>query len=82
MVSLFREPTDYDKIIEKAKHDKVDYMIRMFVVPVSFNEYDSELLGRFQQFVSKGWFTIRPLENKGLVTQVRMARFKGKCKLR
>ncbi len=48
----------------------------MYVVPVPFNEYGKELLGRFQQFVSKGWFTISPVEHKELVTQMRMARFR------
>lgn len=48
----------------------------MFVVPVSFNEYGRELLGRFQHFVSKGWFGISNVEHKELVTQMRMARFK------
>ena len=47
----------------------------MFVVPVSFNEHGRELLCRFQQFVSKGWFSISPIEHKELATQMRMARF-------
>jgi hypothetical protein len=42
----------------------------MMIVPVSFNEYGRELLGRFQHFVSRGWFAISPLEHKELVTQI------------
>ena len=74
--SMFNEQQDYDKVIERAKHDKIPYEKRMFVIPISFNEHGRLLLGRFQQFVSKGWFTISNIEHKELVTQMRMARFK------
>ncbi len=56
--SMFNEPINYDKIIERARKDKVDYEARMFVVPVSFSEWGKELLGRFQHVVSKRWFSI------------------------
>jgi hypothetical protein len=71
-----REPSDYDKIIAKAIHDKVDVEYRMKVVPINFNEYGKELLGRAQNVVSKGWFAVSPTEHKELVTQMRMARSK------
>ena len=48
----------------------------MFVIPVSFNECGKEHLGRFQHFISKGWFSVSPIEHKELVTQMRMASFK------
>lgn len=48
----------------------------MFVIPVSFNEWGKELLGRFQHVVSKTWFSVSSEEHKELVTQMRMARFK------
>ncbi len=47
----------------------------MFVIPVSFNEYGKELLGRFQDFVSKGWVAVSNVEHKELVTQMRKVRF-------
>lgn len=37
---------------------------------------ESEFLGRFQQFVSKGWLAISNIKHKELVTQMRMARYK------
>lgn len=46
--SLFNETQDYYGNTERARRDKVDYMYRMYVVPVSFYEYGKELLGRFQ----------------------------------
>jgi hypothetical protein len=48
----------------------------MFVIPVSFNEWGRQLLGRFQHVVSKTWFSISAVEHKEIVTQMRMARFK------
>jgi hypothetical protein len=47
----------------------------MYVVPVSFNEYGKELLGRYQHIVSKHWFSISNIEHKELVTQMCMARY-------
>ncbi len=74
--SLFNEQIDYDKVMENARKQRIDYEYRMSVIPVSFNEFGKELLGRFQQFVSKSWFSISNIEHKELVTQMRMARFK------
>jgi len=71
-----REPSDYDRIIAQATHDKVDIEYRMKVVPINFNEYGRELLGRAQNIVSKGWFAVSPITHKELVTQMRMARAK------
>jgi len=71
-----REPSDYDRIIAQATHDKVDIEYRMKVVPINFNEYGKELLGRAQNVVSKGWFAVSPITHKELVTQMRMARAK------
>jgi len=48
----------------------------MFVIPISFNEWGKELLGRFQHVVSKTWFSVSSDEHKELVTQMRMAKFK------
>ena len=62
--------------MKQATHDKIQYWHRMNIVPVSFSEHGKELLGRFQHFVSKGWFAISNVEHKELVTQMRMARFK------
>lgn len=44
--SLFNEQIDYDKVLEYARKQRIDYEYRMFVIPVSFNEYGKELLGR------------------------------------
>ncbi len=71
-----REPSDYDKVIAQATHDKVDIEYRMRVVPINFNEYGRELLGRLQNIVSKGWFAVSPTEHKDLVVQMRMAKAK------
>jgi hypothetical protein len=72
----FNESTNYDSVIEQADRDNIYYGHRMYVIPVSFNEYGGELLGRLQHIVSKGWFSISSIEHKDLVTQMRMAKFK------
>ena len=69
------ETTDYEKLQEMAKKEKVDPDFKMKVCPVSFNEWGRELLGRFQHFVSKNWFLI-PNSNIELINQMRMAKFK------
>jgi hypothetical protein len=71
-----REPSDYETVMKKAIHDKVDYEYRMKVVPINFNEWGKELLGRIQNVVSKGWFAISPTEHKELVVQMRMSKAK------
>ncbi|HEY7777164.1 MAG TPA: DEAD/DEAH box helicase family protein [Nitrososphaeraceae archaeon] len=71
----FAETTDYEKIIEQATRDKVDYQHRMYVCPINFNVYGKELLGRFQHIVSKGWILI-PKKNRELISQMRTAKFK------
>jgi|GEM_PF-4194966 len=48
----------------------------MIVIPVSFNEYGKELLGRSQHLVSKCWVAVSNVEHKELVTQKRMVHFK------
>ncbi len=48
----------YTIIIEQSNRDKIDYEYRVFVIPVSFNEWGKELLGRFQHVVSKTWLSI------------------------
>ncbi len=71
-----REQTDYDTVIARAKHDKVDYEYRMRIVPINFNEWGKDLLGKFQNVVSKRWFAISPLEHKALVGQMRTCKAK------
>jgi len=70
------EPSDYERIMAQAKHDKVNFEHRMKVIPINFNEYGKEMLGRLQNVVSKGWFAVSPTVHKELVTQFRMARAK------
>jgi len=72
----FNENVNYESVIEQANRDKIDYEYRMFVIPISFNEWGKELLGRFQHVVSKTWFSVSSDEHKELVTQMRMAKFK------
>ena len=69
------EASNYERIIEQSKRDKVNYEYRMHICPVSFNEHGKELLGRFQHDVSKGWFSI-PRSCKELIAQMRTAKFK------
>lgn len=71
----FNETTHYEKVIEQCKKDKIKISDRMFVVPIQFNEWGKELLGRFQHAVSKGWFLI-PNSCNDLITQMRQAKFK------
>jgi len=72
----FNENINYEQVIKRANHDKIDYEFRMMVIPVNFNEFGKELLGRFQYVVSKKWFAVSGEEHKELVTQMRMARYK------
>ena len=69
------ETTNFEKVMEDAKREKVDYEHRMKVCPIAFNEHGKELLGRFQHVVSKKWFSI-PNSCTQLITQMRMAKFK------
>ena len=48
--------------MEQSNKHKIDYGYRMFVVPVSFNEYGKELLGRFEHIVTNGWFSMSQSE--------------------
>ena len=75
------ESSDYERIIEQANRDKVSYEYRMFIVPVSFNEFGAELLGRFRHVVSKGWFSLSQVDHKVLVTQMHQAKFNDKGNL-
>lgn len=77
----FNESTNYEQIIADAKRDKADYEYRMYVIPINFNEYGAELLGRFQHVVSKSWFSVSKIEHKELVTQMYQARFKENANL-
>jgi hypothetical protein len=77
----FNETTNYEDIMDQASREKVDYEYRMYVIPISFNEFGKELLGRFQHVVSKKWFAVSNIEHKELVTQMRMARFQDNANL-
>ena len=72
----FNENSNYEPVIDQAHKDKIDVAYKMYVVPVSFNEWGIELLGRFQHFVSKEWFSVSAVEHKELVTQMRTAKYK------
>jgi len=71
----FRENIDYESVIERANREKIDYEYRMDVIPILFNLYGKELLGRFQHVVSKTWFSVSSVEHKELVSQMRTARY-------
>jgi hypothetical protein len=75
------ESIDYERIMEQASRDKVDYSYRMRIVPLGFNEFGSELLGRFRHVVSKGWFSLSAIDHKELVTQMHQAKFNDKGNL-
>jgi hypothetical protein len=70
----FNETADYESIIEQANHEKIDPEYRMHVCPVSFSQYGKELLGRFQFFVSKGWFSV-PSTFTDLIMDMRTASY-------
>jgi hypothetical protein len=71
-----REPSDYEKVMAQATHDKVDFEYRMKVIPVNFNEWGRELIGKCQNVLSKGWIAIDKVQHKELVIQMRMAKVK------
>jgi hypothetical protein len=72
----FNENTNYESVIDQANREKIDYEYRMFVIPINFNEYGKELLGRFQHCVSKGWFSVSDEKHRELVSQMRTAKYK------
>ena len=72
----FNETTNYEDIMGQATREKIDYEYKTYVIPISFNEFGKELLGRFQHVVSKKWFSVSNIEHKELVTQMRMAKSK------
>jgi hypothetical protein len=69
------ETTDYERVIQQARHDNVDYAHRMHVVPINFNTDGRLLLERFVHVVSKGWISI-PKSFNNLITEMRMATVK------
>jgi hypothetical protein len=77
----FNETTNYKAVIEQSNMHKVDSEYRTYVIPLSFREFGKELLGRFQQIVSNGWFSISRNEHKVLAIQMRMAKFKENINL-
>jgi hypothetical protein len=68
------ENSDYHSIIEQANREKIDYEHRMEIIPVSFSEYGSELLGRLQHVVSKGLFSV-PQSYSDLIMDLRTASY-------
>jgi hypothetical protein len=70
----FGETPDYEPLVEQANKEKMLLEYKMYVCPVSFNEWGRELLGRFQHVVSKHWFLI-PVKYNNLITQMRMAKY-------
>jgi hypothetical protein len=70
----FNESSNYEEIIEQANSEKADYEYRMQVIPVSFSQYGKELLGRFQYFVSKRWFSV-PSTYTDLIMDMRTASY-------
>ena len=68
------EFSDYHSVIEQANKEKIDYEHRMEVIPVSFSEYGSELLGRLQHVVSKGLFSV-PEVYSDLIMDLRTATY-------
>ncbi len=69
------ESTDYERIIQEARRDNVDYSHRMHVIPINFNTDGRLLLERFVHIVSKGWISI-PKSSNNLITEMRMATVK------
>lgn len=72
----FNENTNYESVIEQSNREKIDPEYRMFVIPINFNEWGKELLGRFQHVVSKNWFSVSDEKHKELVSQMRTATYK------
>lgn len=70
----FTDNPDYESVIEQANREHMDPDYRMFCIPVSFNEHGKELLGRFQYFVSKGWFSV-PSSFTDLIMDMRTASY-------
>ncbi len=68
---------DYDKIIERSHHDKVDYEFRMKVIPVAFNQEHKSMLGHSKLILEEGHMAIdRKIFDK-LITALRTAVEKG-----
>jgi hypothetical protein len=68
------ENPDYESVIAQATREKIDPEYRMEIIPVSFSQYGKELLGRFQYFVSKGWFSV-PSTCTDLIMDMRTASY-------
>lgn len=72
----FNENPSYEDLISIARKEKTDYEYMMKVIPVSFNEYGIELLGKLQNVISKGWMAFTEKDHLPLVNQLRMAKSK------
>jgi terminase large subunit-like protein len=70
------ENAEYEQLIQIARREKTDYEYMMRVVPVSFNEFGTELLGKLQNVISKGWMAFNERDHLPLINQLRMAKSK------
>jgi hypothetical protein len=70
-----KENRKYEEVIERANAAKIPYPTRMFIVPVNFRKSGTSMLGRAQNYMSRGYIVIDKKFDK-LVMQMRIARIK------
>ncbi len=70
------ERADYDKVIEEAHADKIDFEYLMTVIPIAFNQEHKGMLGHSKLLLEEGHMAINEKFDK-LVTSLRTAVEKG-----
>lgn len=71
------ERADYDRVIEQANHDKIDFEYLMKVIPVPFNQEHKGMLGHTKLLLEEGYAAIDGKRFDKLVTSLRTAVEKG-----
>ena len=57
---MIGESEDYEKVIEIAKHEKIDPNERMVVIPVNFQQKHKQMLGNLRMLIEQGAVAIHP----------------------
>jgi hypothetical protein len=57
---MIGENEDYERVIEIAKHEKIDPNERMVVVPVNFQQQHKQMLGNLRMLIEQGVLAIYP----------------------
>jgi hypothetical protein len=64
---MIGENEDYERVIETAKHEKIDPNERMIVIPINFQQQHKQMLGNLRMLIEQGVLAIDPRFDKLLI---------------